>query len=120
MTDIIIAVQLFFGLIIGLYFLNLYKTQKSQKSSIEKESRLQMNKLQHMRTISLTMPLSEKTRPTTFEDMVGQEAVSYTHLYSRNGRRTPIPNNQKRNGQDLGKNMAAGDSLMPGGRARAH
>lgn len=73
MTDIIIAVQLFFGLIIGLYFLNLYKTQKSQKSSIEKESRMQMNKLQQMRSISLTMPLSEKTRPTAFEDIVGQE-----------------------------------------------
>ncbi len=73
MSDFIVAIQLFFGIVIGLYFLNLYKTQKGQKISFERESRKQLERLEKMRRISLTMPLSEKARPQIFEDIVGQE-----------------------------------------------
>ncbi|MFZ3588362.1 ATP-dependent protease LonB [Bacillus sp. DJP31] len=72
-TGIALFIQLFFGVIIGLYFWNLLRNQRTQKVSIDKESRKEMEQLRKMRSISLTEPLSEKVRPTCFEDIVGQE-----------------------------------------------
>ncbi|PLS16892.1 ATP-dependent protease LonB [Bacillus sp. M6-12] len=72
-TGIALFIQLFFGIIIGLYFLNLLKGQRSQKVTIDRESRKEMDQLRKMRGISLTEPLSERVRPTSFEDIVGQE-----------------------------------------------
>ncbi|WP_078545284.1 ATP-dependent protease LonB [Litchfieldia alkalitelluris] len=72
-TGIALFVQLFFGIIIGLYFWNLLKNQRTQKVSIDKESRKEMEQLRKMRAISLTEPLAEKVRPTSFNDIVGQE-----------------------------------------------
>ncbi len=69
----IMMIQLFFAIVIGLYFLNLLKGQQGNKVAVEKESKKEMEKLQRMREISLTEPLSEKTRPKTFEDIIGQE-----------------------------------------------
>ena len=72
-TGIALFIQLFFGIIIGLYFWNLLKNQRTQKVSIDRESRKEMEQLRKMRSISLTEPLSEKVRPTSFQDIVGQE-----------------------------------------------
>ncbi|MFD1781097.1 ATP-dependent protease LonB [Fredinandcohnia salidurans] len=72
-TGIVLFVQLFFGVIIGLYFWNLLKNQRTQKVSIDKESRKEMEQLRKMRSISLTEPLAERVRPTSFSDIVGQE-----------------------------------------------
>ncbi len=72
-TGIALFIQLFFGIIIGLYFWNLLRNQRTQKVSIDRESRKEMEQLRKMRSISLTEPLSEKVRPTSFEDIVGQE-----------------------------------------------
>ncbi|MFC4320981.1 ATP-dependent protease LonB [Litchfieldia salsa] len=72
-TGIALFVQLFFGIIIGLYFWNLLKNQRTQKVSIDKESRKEMDQLRKMRAISLTEPLAEKVRPRSFNDIVGQE-----------------------------------------------
>lgn len=69
----IMMIQLFFAIVIGLYFFNLLRGQQSNKTAVEKESRKEMEKLQQLREISLTEPLSEKTRPKTFEDIIGQE-----------------------------------------------
>ncbi|SFC55101.1 Lon-like ATP-dependent protease [Bacillus sp. OV322] len=72
-TGIALFIQLFFGIIIGVYFLNLLKGQRTQKVSIDRDSKKEMDQLRKMRSISLTEPLSEKVRPTSFEDIVGQE-----------------------------------------------
>jgi ATP-dependent Lon protease len=72
-TGIALFIQLFFGIIIGLYFWNLLRNQRTQKVSIDRESRKEMEQLRKMRSISLTEPLSEKVRPTSFDDIVGQE-----------------------------------------------
>jgi len=72
-TGIALFIQLFFGIIIGLYFWNLLRNQRTQKVSIDRESRKEMEQLRKMRSISLTEPLSEKVRPTSFNDIVGQE-----------------------------------------------
>lgn len=66
-------VQIFFAIVIGLYFWNLLKSQQGNKVVVEKESRKEMERLEKMRRISLTQPLSEKTRPSAFEEIIGQE-----------------------------------------------
>ncbi|WP_332689570.1 ATP-dependent protease LonB [Halalkalibacter lacteus] len=72
-TGIALVIQLFFGVIIGVYFWNLLKSQRNQKVSIDRESKKEMEELRKMRAISLSEPLSEKVRPLTFADIVGQE-----------------------------------------------
>ncbi|MBP2663653.1 MAG: lon2, partial [Firmicutes bacterium] len=72
-VNIISVIQLFFAVVIGLYFWNLLKSQQGNKMAVERESRKEMDKLQKMREISLTEPLAEKTRPTNFSEIVGQE-----------------------------------------------
>ncbi|MHB8157092.1 MAG: AAA family ATPase, partial [Desulfocucumaceae bacterium] len=65
-------IQVFFAVIIGLYFWNLLKSQQGSKSAVERESVKELEKLNQLRSISLTEPLSERTRPEKFEDLVGQ------------------------------------------------
>lgn len=65
-------IQFFFAVIIGLYFLNLLRSQHGSKSAVERESRKETDRLKKLREIRLTEPLSEKTRPTTFEEIIGQ------------------------------------------------
>ncbi|RFU62583.1 ATP-dependent protease LonB [Bacillus sp. V59.32b] len=72
-TGIALFIQLFFGVVIGLYFLNLLKGQRTQKVTIDRESKKEMEVLRKMRSISLSEPLSEKVRPAFFSDIVGQE-----------------------------------------------
>ncbi|USK32803.1 ATP-dependent protease LonB [Bacillus sp. F19] len=72
-TGIALFVQLFFGVIIGLYFWNLLKNQRTQKISIDRESRKEMEQLKKMRSIKLSEPLAERVRPKSFSDIVGQE-----------------------------------------------
>lgn len=72
-TGIALFIQLFFGIIIGLYFWNLLKNQRTQKVSIDRESRKEMEQLRKMRSVSLSEPLAEKVRPSSFNDIVGQE-----------------------------------------------
>src|SRR5690554_5501131 len=72
-TNTIFLIQFFFSIIIGLYFLNLLKTQQVNKSALEKESKKELEKLRKMKQMSLTVPLSEKTRPSSIEEIIGQE-----------------------------------------------
>jgi len=73
LSGLMTFVQVFFGVIIGLYFWNLLKSQQGAKVAVERESRKEIEKLQRLRAISLTEPLAEKTRPATFAEIVGQE-----------------------------------------------
>ncbi|APC42029.1 ATP-dependent protease LonB [Clostridium estertheticum] len=72
-TKILMVVQFFFTVVIGLYFFNALKAQKSGKSVVGKENRKEMENLRKMKNISLTEPLTEKSRPTKFEEVIGQE-----------------------------------------------
>lgn len=71
-ATILAVIQVFFAVVIGLYFWNLLKTQNSNRHAIERESRKELDKLRRMRAISLSEPLSEKTRPVSLDDIVGQ------------------------------------------------
>lgn len=66
-------IQFFFAVVIGLYFWNLLRSQQGNRVAIERESKRELDKLQKMREISLTEPLSEKTRPSTLADVIGQD-----------------------------------------------
>lgn len=72
-TNILLVANLIFGIVIGLYFWNLLKNQRTQKVSVNKESKKEVEQLHRLRRISLNVPLSEKVRPATFADIVGQE-----------------------------------------------
>ncbi len=71
--NVFTLVQFFFAVIIGMYFWNQLKKQNGNKKAIQQKSRKEMDKLRRMRRISLTEPLAEKTRPNSFDDIIGQE-----------------------------------------------
>ncbi|CFX81755.1 Sporulation protease LonB [Syntrophomonas zehnderi OL-4] len=70
---ILYLIQIFFAIIIGLYFWNLLKSQQKGKSVLVRESEKEKNRLRELRNIKLTEPLSSLSRPTSFQDVVGQE-----------------------------------------------
>lgn len=72
-VTVLTILQLFFSIVIGLYFWNMLKSQQGTKRAVIKESKSELNKLRAMRRISLTEPLAEKTRPEKFQDIIGQE-----------------------------------------------
>lgn len=72
-TAIALLIQLIFGTIIGLYFWNLLKSQRNQKVSVNKEARKEMEQLRKMKEMSLSEPLAEKVRPSSLEEVIGQQ-----------------------------------------------
>ncbi len=72
-TVILLLIQVFFGVVIGIYFWNLLRNQQTNRTAVDKESKKEMDKLHKMRSIQLTQPLAEKTRPSSIDDIVGQK-----------------------------------------------
>ncbi|GAA0779749.1 ATP-dependent protease LonB [Clostridium subterminale] len=70
---LIMLIQLLVTIVMGIYFFNALKGQKSSKITINKESTKEIEKLRKLKSISLTEPLTEKSRPRNFEDIIGQE-----------------------------------------------
>lgn len=66
-------IQVFFAIVIGLYFWNMLRSQQSSKNVVERDSKREMDKLDNMRKITLTEPLSERTRPANFDEIIGQK-----------------------------------------------
>jgi Lon-like ATP-dependent protease len=73
LSGIVMVVQLVFAVVIGLYFWGMLKTQQGNKVSVERESRKEFEKLQIMRKVALSTPLSERTRPVHFNEIIGQK-----------------------------------------------
>jgi Lon-like ATP-dependent protease len=72
-SDLIGVIQIFFVIVVGLYFWNLLRSQQGTRLAVDRESKKEMEKLQRLRKISLAEPLAEKTRPQRFEEIVGQD-----------------------------------------------
>ncbi len=66
-------IQFFFAIVVGMYFWNMLQRQRNNKVAINKESKKELEKLHKMRRRSLTEPLSEKIRPNSFSEIIGQE-----------------------------------------------
>ena len=65
-TGIAYLFSCFLGLLL-VYIFGIYlKGQRTQKVTIDRESKKEMEQLRKMRDISLTEPLSERVRPVQF------------------------------------------------------
>jgi len=73
MDNIMMVIQLTVTVVAGLYFVTMLKSQYSSKSSVTKDSEEEMERLRKLNKISLTEPLTEKTRPKTVKEVIGQE-----------------------------------------------
>lgn len=73
MMGILGLINLFFAIVIGLYFWNLWRQQQSSKWAVDRESRKELEKLKRMKDVSLTEPLAERTRPQEMREIVGQD-----------------------------------------------
>ena len=73
MSQTFFLVQLLLILIMGFYFISIMKGQQGNKVVVQKESKKELEKLQKLRDIKLSKPLSELTRPSSFDEIIGQE-----------------------------------------------
>ncbi len=65
--------QFAFTMIIGMYFLQALKNQHDAKPNLNEETKRDMERLNKMRRIHLTEPLTEQTRPKNFDEIIGQK-----------------------------------------------
>ncbi len=71
--EILGLINLFFAVVIGLYFWNLLRQQQGSKTAVDRESRREMEKLRRLKSVALSEPLAELCRPRGLQDIVGQE-----------------------------------------------
>lgn len=72
-SAVLFVVQFLVTVVVGIYFYSQLRQQKKGQPAHRKESGREYEKLQKLRKITLSEPLAERVRPTTFEDIVGQE-----------------------------------------------
>ena len=73
LQGIMVGVQFFFTCIIGIYFLSQLQNTKSSKVNLHKDSAEKLERMQQLRNIRLSEPLTEKMRPKEEKDIIGQE-----------------------------------------------
>lgn len=73
MISILVISQLVFTVVAGLYFYENLKNQSANKSSVRIDSAKETERIKKMRSIRLTEPLAEKSRPSTLKEVIGQE-----------------------------------------------
>ena len=67
------VVQIFFAMIIAIYFIKLMRSQQNSKQKITIDTQKEQEKLEALREIQLSEPLTARTRPDCFADVIGQE-----------------------------------------------
>ena len=65
--------QLVLTAVMGMYFFSMLKGQYQSRGSIMKDSNAELEYLRKLNKISLTEPLTEKTRPSDVKEVIGQE-----------------------------------------------
>ncbi len=73
MSEIMIILQVIMMILFIIYLFNSNKANHSKTIAVDKENKKEMEKLLKMRRVKLTEPLTEKSRPVNFEDIIGQE-----------------------------------------------
>lgn len=73
MSEIMVVLQFIMMILFIIYLFNTNKANHSRTSVVDKENKKEMEKLLKMRRIKLTEPLTEKSRPIDFGDIIGQE-----------------------------------------------
>lgn len=69
----IVFLNIIFTIALFAYVYSNTNNQRFNKTSVVKDSDKEIEKLKKMREMRLTKPLAEKTRPSTIDDIVGQE-----------------------------------------------
>ena len=72
-SAVLFGIQLLVTVVVGIYFYTQLRQQRKSQPSRRRESGREYDRLQKMRSLTLSEPLAEKVRPTTFADIVGQE-----------------------------------------------
>lgn len=70
---LIMFIQLIVTIVMGIYFYSALKTQRGTKVTINKESSKEAENLRRLKSISLSEPLTEKSRPKNFDEIIGQD-----------------------------------------------
>ena len=73
MNEIMIILQFIMMILFIIYLFNSNKANHSRTVVVDKENKKEMEKLLKMRRVKLTEPLTEKSRPINFDDIIGQE-----------------------------------------------
>ncbi|WP_195245142.1 ATP-dependent protease LonB [Clostridium celatum] len=73
MNQLVIVLQIIMMILFIIYLFNNNKANHAKSTIVDKENKKEMEKLLKMRSISLTEPLTEKSRPSNFEEIIGQE-----------------------------------------------
>ena len=72
MTELLIVLQIIL-MVLMIYVILTSNNVRANKVIIDKENKKEMNHLNNMKKLSLTIPLTEKSRPQKFEEVIGQE-----------------------------------------------
>lgn len=73
MNGAIMVMQLFFTLVIGMYFLTKLHGEQGDMKTIAENSKKEEERLEKMRRIHLTEPMTEAVRPHSVGEIIGQE-----------------------------------------------
>ena len=73
MSEIMIILQTIMMVLFIIYLFNSNKATRSRTVVVDKENKKEMEKLLKMRRIKLSEPLTEKSRPTSFDDIICQK-----------------------------------------------
>ena len=72
MTELLIVLQIIL-MVLLIYVILSSNNVRANKVIIDKENKKEMNHLNNLKKLSLTIPLTEKSRPQKFEEVIGQE-----------------------------------------------
>lgn len=73
MSELLVILQVVMMGMFIFYMMENRKTSNTNKVVIDKENAKEMDKLAKMRSVKLTQPLTEKSRPSDFSEIIGQE-----------------------------------------------
>lgn len=73
MNEIMLFLQLILIVLFIIYLFNNNKANHTKTVVIDRENKKEMEKLLKLRSIKLNEPLTEKSRPQIFEEIIGQE-----------------------------------------------
>ena len=73
LSIVLLIIQLAATVVMGLYFFRQLRKEKREEPVVGRKPGREMEKLQRMRSVRLSEPLSERVRPASFRDVIGQE-----------------------------------------------
>ena len=73
MSEFLIFLQIVMMILFIIYLFNSNRNNYSKVNVIDKENRKEMEKLIKLRSVRLTEPLTEKSRPSSFDEIIGQK-----------------------------------------------